>query len=165
MEPVLEEAIATLRGQSEDELRSRTLHFYETEVRSTLRPGVKEVLERHRREGDVIALLTSSSPYLSEAFQKMLDIPYACCNRFEVKDGAFTGEPIRPLCFGAGKLAHAQELAAKLGENLKDASFYTDSYSDLPVMERVGRPVAVHPDPSLLRAARKRGWEILDWGA
>lgn len=165
MEPVLEEAIATLTGLSEDELRRRTRHFYETEVKNTLRPGASKVVATHQERGDATALLTSSSLYLSEAIQEILGIPHICCNRFEVKSGVFTGKPLLPLCFGAGKLDHAKNLAAELGEDLRNASFYTDSYSDLPVMEAVGHPVAVNPDLPLARLARKRGWEIVDWGS
>ena len=50
------------------------------------------------------------------------------------------------------------------GARLEDCAFYTDSASDLPMLEVVGRPVAVHPDPALTRAARARGFEIVDWG-
>lgn len=164
MEPILEEAIASLEGQGESELRDRTRHFYETEVRGTVRPGAARSLARHREQGDVLALLTSSSSYLSAEFQEQLGIPHACCNHFEVREGRFTGRPLGSLCFGAGKLAHARRLAAELGEDLRNASFYTDSYSDLPVMEEMGHPVAVNPDPSLARAARQRGWEVVDWG-
>lgn len=56
------------------------------------------------------------------------------------------------------------KLAEQLGERLEESSFYTDSYSDMPVLERVKEPVAVNPDPGLRRAARKRGWKIEDWG-
>ena len=49
------------------------------------------------------------------------------------------------------------------GVDLSRCTFYTDSMSDLPVLEAVGRPVAVHPDPRLRREASRRGWEIADW--
>jgi len=47
---------------------------------------------------------------------------------------------------------------------LSDCAFYTDSFSDVPVLEAVGQPVAVNPDPRLRRRANKRGWRIVDWG-
>lgn len=164
MERVLEDAIATLAGNREDVIRARTLAFYGAEVAATYRPGARAAVERHRAAGDTLALLTSSSVYLSEPVQAELDIPHALCNRFEVVDGVFTGRPLVPLCFGAGKLAHAIALADQLGERLEDASFYTDSASDLSVLEVVGHPVIVAPDPKLARIARKRGWRFEDWG-
>ena len=83
--------------------------------------------------------------------------------RFEVRDGRFTGRAAGPLCFGEGKLTHARQLSDALGERLEDAWFYTDSSSDLAVMDLVGHPVAVHPDPRLRRLAKKRGWPVADW--
>lgn len=163
IEGVLEDAIATLGGLTEEEIDRRTLSFYEREVAMTYRRRAVEVIERHRARGDTLALLTSSSIYLARPVQAALGIPHALCNRFEVVDGLFTGQPLRPLCFGAGKLAHAQRLAEELGEPLAAASFYTDSASDLAVLDAVAEPVAVHPDPVLARTARRRGWRIENW--
>ncbi len=165
VERVLEDAIRTLEGVSEDEIRRRTESFYAEEVAQTYRRRAREVVEDHRTRGDVLALLTSSSTYLSAPVQAELRIEHSLCNRFEVVDGRFTGKPLGTLCFGPGKLAHARTLADQLGERLEDAAFYTDSASDLPVLEVVAVPVAVNPDPQLARIARKRGWRIEDWGA
>lgn len=163
IEGVLEEAIATLEGALEDEIAARTETFYAAEVARTYRRRAREVVEAHRARGDTLALLTSSSVYLAKAVQQELGIEHALCNRFEVVDGIFTGQPVRPLCFGPGKLDHAKQLAEQVGATLEDATFYTDSASDLSVLAVVGNPVAVHPDPALARIARRRGWKIEDW--
>ena len=87
------------------------------------------------------------------------------CNRFEVDDaGRYTGRPLGPLCYGDGKLSHAEGYAKAQGAALSDCAFYTDSFADIPVMRVVGRPVAVNPDMRLRREAVSRGWEIVDWG-
>lgn len=164
VERVLEDAIRTLEGVSEDEIRRRTDAFYAEEVAQTYRKRAREVVREHHEAGDVLALLTSSSNYLSAPVQTELGIPHALCNRFEVIEGRFTGKPLGPLCFGTGKLVHARVLAEQLGEKLEDAAFYTDSVADLSVMEVVATPVAVNPDPKLARIAKKRGWRIEDWG-
>jgi phosphoserine phosphatase len=79
------------------------------------------------------------------------------CNRFEVDEtGAHTGRPVGTLCFGAGKLDYAEVYAGDRGVSLADCWFYTDSFSDLPVLERVGHPVVVNPDPRLRREAERR---------
>lgn len=163
MERILEEGVATLAGQEEDELRARTRLFYEREIAPTFRRRARAVVEAHRAAGHVLVLLSSTTPYLAEPVCEALGIEHVLCNRFEVVDGRFTGRPLPPLCFGPGKLVHAESLAGSLGERLTDATFYTDSASDLPVLERVGRPVAVHPDPRLSRIAQRRGWQIDDW--
>jgi HAD superfamily hydrolase (TIGR01490 family) len=165
LEKVLEDAIGTLRGTPEADVIARTRTFYLEEVVATYRPLAREVVERHRARGDTLALLSSTSSYLAGPVMEELGIEHALCNRFEV-DGAglFTGKAVGSLCFGPGKLGHAQSLAERLGESLADATFYTDSASDLAVMEAVGHPVAVHPDPTLARIAAKRGWRVERWG-
>jgi phosphoserine phosphatase len=80
-----------------------------------------------------------------------------------VESLALTGTFERPLCYGAGKLERARALVHSLGSTLEQAVFYTDSITDLPLLEAVGQPVAVNPDPRLRRVARRRGWPIEDW--
>ncbi len=165
MEPAVLEAISTLKGAHEAELRARTRRFYDREVRQLYRPGGLQALERHRAEGDQLVLLTSASLYLSERVQEDHGLDALLCNRFEVDErGVFTGLPQGDLCFGEGKLAHARAYAQARGADLSSCSFYTDSTSDLSVLEQVGRPVCVHPDPRLRRIASRRSWPRVDWG-
>ena len=164
MEHAVLEAIATLEGSQEQTLRERTWRFYEREVQQLYRPGGLQVLEQHRAAGDRLVLLTSASLYLSERVAEELRLDEVLCNRFEVVDEHFTGRPHGELCYGAGKLTHARASAERAGITLSDCSFYTDSTSDLSVLEQVGRPVCVHPDPRLRAIARRRDWPTVDWG-
>ena len=164
MEEAVLAAIASIEGQSEQVIVDRTEAFWKEQVRHLVRPGAREALDRHRAAGDRLVLLTSSSLYLSRLAQEELGLDAILCNRFEVKEGSFTGRPEGGLCFGAGKLDHAQADARAHGEVLGEATFYTDSRSDLPVLEAVGKPVAVNPDPRLRRPARRVNWPVVDWG-
>lgn len=164
MESLLEEAIETLGGTRELDLVGRTEAFYAAQIDRTYRPGALAAVERHREAGDTISLLTTASVYLCAPVLRRLDIEHALCNRFEVAEGRFTGRPSGPLCYGVGKVEHARALCDRVGSELTAATFYTDSMSDLPMLEAVGHPVAVNPDPRLRRVAVKRSWPILDWG-
>ncbi|HEX8818526.1 MAG TPA: HAD-IB family hydrolase [Archangium sp.] len=165
MQDALRQAITHLEGLGEQYLRQRTVLFYEEQVRSQYRPGALLALEEHRSAGDRLVLLTSSSGYLSELVARDLGLDAVLCNRFEVDAaGLHTGKPLGEVCFGEGKRVHAQAYASEAGIPLSECTFYTDSYSDLPVMEVVGRPVAVHPDRRLRREALRRGWPVLSWG-
>ncbi len=165
IEVALQRAIASLAGSPERELRERTASFYERCVRALYRPGARKAIEEHRRAGDSLVLLTSSSLYLSEHVARDLKLDAVICNRFEVdENGLHTGRTVGALCFGAGKLQHANEFTRERGARLEDSAFYTDSYADLPVLEAVGRPVAVNPDRRLRRVAARRRWELVDWG-
>lgn len=158
-------AISRLEGGSEKEMRGRVTEFYEQEVRMLYRPGARSVLRAHRERGERLVLLTTASIYLSELVSTALELDGILCNRFEVDDrGLFSGHPDGPICYGPGKLVHARKYAEEHGVSLERCAFYTDSLADLPVLDVVGKPVAVNPDPRLRRIARARGWRIEDWG-
>lgn len=164
MEAVLQDAIAAYAGQPEADLRDRTHRFYEREVRHQIRPGALDALDRHRAAGDRLVLLTTSSNYLSERVGHQLALDDWLCSRFEVDpDGRLTGRPIT-LCYGPHKVALATAWAAAHGVALADCAFYSDSITDAPMLEAVGRPIVVQPDPRLRRLARARGWREEDWG-
>jgi len=163
MNRALGRAVAMLKGQSEAELARRTRDWYANAVFATILPQGREAVAFHRNEGHYVVLLTSSSPYLSEPIQLELGLDHVLCNRFEVADGIFTGQPILPMCFGAGKVLHARAWADKVGVDFGRSYFYTDSLTDLPMLEAVKYPRVINPDPRLRRVARRRGWPIEDW--
>ncbi len=166
VEEAVGRAIAALAGTRSADIRERTHSFYERQVRPLFRPGAMAELAARRACDDRLVLLTSSSNYMGELVQQELSLDGMLCNRLEVDAAGFhTGRTVGPICFGPGKLQHARAEADAHGVKLEDCSFFTDSFADLPVLEHVGRAVAVNPDPRLSRIAKKRGWEVVDWGA
>jgi phosphoserine phosphatase len=67
---------------------------------------------------------------------------------------------VDPPCYGEGKITWAQRYAGEYHAALSDAYFYTDSYSDRPLLDLVGHPIVVNPDARLKKLAQKRGWPI-----
>lgn len=164
LEHVLRDAIAGYTGVPEAELRDRTEAFYRRAVYDQVRPGARAALDAHREAGEPRVLLTTSSNYLSDLVGAQLELDGWLCSSFAVDDaGRLTGEPVA-LCYGPYKVEMAGVYAAERGVELRDCAFYTDSITDLPMLEAVGRPVVVAPDPRLARVARKRGWPVHDWG-
>ncbi|MCP4870560.1 MAG: HAD family hydrolase [Proteobacteria bacterium] len=157
-------AVRAVAGQSEAELEERTRRFYSLDVASSFAPGGLAAVQAHREAGDTLVLLTSSSEYISRCVQEELGLDDILCMKLGVSGGRFTGE-IEQLCFGAAKVTVAQQWAEPRGIDLANCWFYSDSITDLPMLERVGRAMVVHPDPRLGRVARKRGWPVLDWSA
>jgi HAD superfamily hydrolase (TIGR01490 family) len=163
MEAVAATLAADMAGDAEDEMRVKVSEFYQSEIRDTISPLAREALEQHRDEGDSIVLLTSATPYVAEPLAAELAIPHVLCTRLAVENGRFSGSLLPPTCYGVGKVHHAERFAEAHGIDLAQSSFYTDSYSDLPMLQRVGRPVAVNPDRRLSRYARRQGWPIRSW--
>ena len=163
MESALRASLSTLRGVPEDFVRAETRTWWREEVRPFLAPGARAVLDRHRRVGNRLVLLTSSSKYAAEMALEEFGLDDALFQRYETRDGRFTGEPLLPICYGRGKVQVAEEWARGNGVDLARSSFYSDSSTDVPMLARVGHPFAVRPDPRLRLTARLRGWPVLDW--
>lgn len=163
MEATLRYALARFIGLAEDRMWEETRAWWREDVRQFAAPGAGAVLEHHRRRGERLVLLTSSSRYAAEMARGEFGLDDVLFQGFEVRDGRLTGEPTHPICYSHGKVEVAEAWARANDIDLGASSYYTDSSTDLPMLERVGRPFAVHPDPRLARIARARGWPVLDW--
>lgn len=161
MTQVTRRGLSGLAGRSEEEMRQEVLRWYREQVQRHLYQEGRELVERHRAQGHRLVLLTGSSPYISQPVVQELGLDHFLCTRLEVIDGLFTGRPIEPVCYGDGKRVLAEELAAQEDLDLDRSWFYTDSYTDLPMLRRVGHPVATNPDPRLARLARREGMQVL----
>lgn len=161
---VAEKVLLTLRGMPETVLAARCDDWFRIYVEPHITDGGREAVRHHRAAGDFCAIVTGTSPYAARPLAQRLGIPHVVSSVFEVDaDGLFTGRAEHPLCLGVGKVARAEALAAAHGFRLEDATFYTDSISDLPLLERVAEPVAVNPDPRLRRLAARRGFRVERW--
>jgi HAD superfamily hydrolase (TIGR01490 family) len=133
-------------------------------IRPHLLPAMAATVDAHRRAGHVVAILTSATCYLAAPLAADLGIEHILVTQLVVRDGRFTGEAVLPVCYGDGKTYWAERFAAAEGIELAQSYFYTDSITDLPVLERVGEPRVVNPDPRLRRLALRRGWPVLQLG-
>ena len=163
MEDSIRQAIQGFNGQKEEDVRNRIINFWKEDIHLRFRPKAKEIVDQHLAQGDVLALITGSSHYLAEIVGKQWGFSHVAANRFLVDGDTFTGEAQEPLCYGEGKVHYATQLAEIEGVSLEDCVFYTDSASDLPLLEKVGCPIVVHPDYVLKKIAKKRGWKISSW--
>src|SRR5262245_62865543 len=160
----IERAIAIsltwIRGRDEAAVRADCDAWYATTVRAYVYPAMAATVEAHRRAGHVLVIVTSATRYLAAPLAADLGIEHMLVTQLLVEEGRFTGEPVRPVCYGEGKTYWAERFAAEHGIELRRSYFYTDSITDLPVLERVGEPRIVNPDPRLGRLAARRGWPI-----
>lgn len=156
-------AISVLRGTPEIVMSARCDDWVRRYVVQHISDGARRAVLDHQRLGHFTAIVTGASPYAARPVARLLGIDRVVATEFEVRDHLFTGHPDLPLCYGEGKVTRAQRLADQVGFRLDEAIFYTDSYTDLPLLLAVGEPVVVNPDPRLRREARLRGWPVLRW--
>ncbi len=156
-------AARTLSGRSEEAFAAECREWFAAMVVPYVTNAARREVARRRDEGLVPVILTGSSPYAARPLATELGIEHVVASSLEVAGGAFTGEVEPPLCFGRGKVARAERFAAEHGVDFAASAFYTDSISDLPMLERVGEARIINPDPRLARVAKRRGWPIERW--
>ena len=120
-------------------------------------------LELHREAGRDTYMVTASPIEIVRGLAQELGMTDAIATVAEIVDGKYTGELSEPFCYGPGKAHGISKLAAQRGYDLDLCYGYSDSVSDLPMLELVGHPVAVNPDRELERIARARGWPIVEF--
>jgi HAD superfamily hydrolase (TIGR01490 family) len=162
MEGVFTKLCHGLRGDSEAEMIAKCAVWYSEDVEAHVALAGRVAIEHHRQAGHTIVLATGSTCYAATPVARAVGIEHVLSSRLEVDAGAFTGRP-SALCFGHHKVTLAERWATDHGVDLASSYFYSDSYNDLPMLGRVGNPVAVNPDSRLRRHARARGWRIQQW--
>ena len=157
-------AVSTYAGIPVATIRSQTQKWFKEEVLPRTRPLARTVLERHRKQGDLCVLASSTTQFAAECAVTAYGLDDTVSSVLEVDaSGSLTGN-VEKLAFGRSKLIRVREWAAARNVDLSRAWFYSDSIADAPLLAEVGNPVCVNPDRRLRRLARQKGWPVVDWG-
>ncbi len=162
MDSVVTKLVMDLRGDSEAEMIAKCDIWYRQDVAPFVAPAARVAIERHRQQGHTIVLATGSTVYAARPVARGVGIDHVLATELEVDGDTFTGKP-RALCFGQHKVKLAERWAAEHGIDLAQSYFYSDSFNDLPMLERVGNAIAINPDARLARHAKQRGWPQMRW--
>ncbi len=120
-----------------------------------------ERIQQHKSAGQDVVIVSSSGEEVVGPIGAMVGADHVLATRMVVSDdGKYTGE-IELYVYGPGKAEAVRELAAERGYDLAASYAYSDSITDLPLLEEVGHPTAVNPDRALRKIAVERGWPIL----
>jgi HAD superfamily hydrolase (TIGR01490 family) len=163
MEKAYRDSLRPLAGIREEELMQFCQEWFDEVVRNLIYPEAQDFVLRHRNQGEGVVIISNATTYAVAPLARYLGVPHVLATQLEVRQGLFTGNYIEPLCFRHGKVFWAERLAAALGGEVGRSTFYTDSITDLPLLERVENPRVVNPDPRLRSLARKRGWPVMDF--
>jgi HAD superfamily hydrolase (TIGR01490 family) len=118
------------------------------------------LIEQHHAEGRDVIIVSTSGAEVVEPIGEMLGADHVVATRMGVEDGKYTGE-IRFYAYAENKARAITDLARKRGYDLARSYAYSDSVTDVAMLEAVGHPHAVNPDRDLRRLAKERGWPVL----
>ena len=159
-EDVRARILAAVKGMRVDDLvalNSRIL----PKLLAKIRPEARRLLDVHRHAGRNTYIVSAAPVEIVEPLAQSLGMTAGIGTRSTIFDGVYSGELAGPLVYGAGKVVAMEEIARWDGLDLAQCYAYSDSASDLPMLEAVGHPVAVNPDGRLARHARDNAWPIV----
>lgn len=117
------------------------------------------LFDEHQAAGRDVVIVSSSGEEVVGPIGAMLGVDHVIATRMVVEDGRYTGD-IAFYAYGEGKAVAMRELAAQRGYDLSQCFAYSDSATDLPMLELVGHPTAVNPDKALRKAAADHDWPV-----
>ena len=130
------------------------------ELATMVQPYAYEVLAEHRSRGDLLAIASTTPHHFVRALADRLDIPDVIATRWAVDGDHYTGAVDGPFVWGRDKLGAVRTWAANVGVSLAKSHAYSDSYYDSPLLNAVGHPHAINPDPRLAVLATLKGWPV-----
>ena len=119
----------------------------------------RELINQHKDAGHDVIIISASARILVEPIARELGVDNVVATEMEIADGALTGTVTRYLK-GAAKAEAITEFASERRYDLGQSFAYSDSATDIPMLEQVGNPVAVNPDRALKKHAIANGWEL-----
>jgi HAD superfamily hydrolase (TIGR01490 family) len=140
-----------------------TSHLADT-IGPIIYPGARGLLDAHKKAGRDVIIVSTSGQEMVGPIGAMLGASEVIATRMRHADGRYTGE-MEFYAYGEAKAGRMRQLARERDYDLADCFAYSDSFTDLPMLEAVGHPHAVNPDRQLRRVAQSRGWPVLVFAA
>jgi HAD superfamily hydrolase (TIGR01490 family) len=147
-------------NKAEDLYRWRS-QFIEGIIRPLLLKSAQELIDKHKKRGDTLMVITATNRFVTEPIVKLYGIELLLATTPDFVDGKYTGSFTGFACFQEGKVKLLEAWLKQSSETLADSWFYSDSHNDLPLLKHVDNPVAVDPDKKLRAYAQASSWPII----
>jgi len=157
-------ALRPLAAHTPGELERWHADFMAMRILPMIGAKARALVRRHLDSDDLCAVVTATNSFVTAPIAREFGVSHLVATEPERIEGRFTGRVAGTPCFRDGKIERVEAWLAGRGRRLADfaeSTFYSDSHNDLPLLERVTRPVAVDPDAQLAAEAQRRGWPIM----
>jgi HAD superfamily hydrolase (TIGR01490 family) len=154
-------SLRPLRDNPSTDLEGLRRDFLREKIEPIILPLARALIERHRDAGDELLIVTATNEFVTAPIADQLGIPNLIATTPARLNGRFTGDVAGTPSFREGKVERLLDWLRETGGSLAESTFYSDSHNDIPLLERVDRPVAVDPDEHLRRHACENGWPVI----
>tara|TARA_B100001564_G_scaffold356960_1_gene372200 strand:+ start:379 stop:1029 length:651 start_codon:yes stop_codon:yes gene_type:complete len=154
LKPLIQNKLSRLLELRED--------FIENKIKPIMLCKAKEVVALKKSEGPVI-IATATNSFVTRPIADLFGIDDLIATEFIIKNNKFTGEVDGVPCFRDGKVMKVEDWAIKNGHSLSNATFYSDSFNDLPLLNRVKTAIVVDGDNKLINQAKNNGWQCISF--
>jgi HAD superfamily hydrolase (TIGR01490 family) len=163
MARIREQVSELCRGWSADKVSEIVSEHLAATIEPYIYAEARELLAAHAAAGHDVIIVSSSGQEMVAPIGALLGATTIIATQMEVAAGRYTGV-MKFYAYGDAKADRMRELAAQCSYQLAECFAYSDSVTDIPMLEVVGHPRVVNPDRGLRRAAGARGWPVLAFG-
>jgi HAD superfamily hydrolase (TIGR01490 family) len=157
-------ALRPLAAHEPADLERWHAEFMAQRIRPMIGRPARELVREHLKAGDLCAIITATNSFVTRPIAREFGVEHLIATEPESRNGRFTGKVAGIPCFREGKIRRLDDWLAGRGQRFGDFAesiLFSDSHNDLPLLERVSRPVAVDPDEKLAARAKERGWAVI----
>ena len=137
--------------------------FIEDKIKPIVTQPGKDIINQAIEHGKTVIIATATNDFVTRPIADLFNVQTLIATEFEIKDQQFTGKVIDAPCFREGKLNKVQKWVDDNNFDLSKASFYSDSFNDLPLLEKVKTPVIVDGDDKLVEIGKNRDWDCVSF--
>ena len=137
--------------------------FIEDKIKPIVTQPGKEIINHAIENGKTVVIATATNDFVTRPIADLFNVQTLIATEFEIKNQQFTGKVIDAPCFREGKLNKVQKWVDDNNFDLSKASFYSDSFNDLPLLEKVKTPVIVDGDDKLVEIGKNRDWDCVSF--
>ena len=136
--------------------------FIEYRIKPMMLNKAIEMVNKKKSEGRVI-IATATNSFVTRPIADLFKIDDLIATEFVIKNNEFTGEVDGIPCFREGKVTKVEDWVKTNGYDLSEATFYSDSFNDLPLLEKVKTAIVVDGDNELIKQAKSNDWECISF--
>lgn len=159
----IEFQLSEFTGRSITEIQTIADRHFEQRIKKHIYTQAREVIDKFNHDGIDSILLTGTNRIIANPIAKSLGVSRLIATEPELEDGFFTGRIDGPFLMKEAKFESAEDLCLNRNIDLDNVTYFADSITDVPLLEKVGYPVVINPRKDMLSIAKANQWQIRYW--